>query len=210
MNTLNWIFTGLIALLLIPYIIKVWKPIKKFLTTNKTQNKLREEINQLRIDIIEIMALHDKLKHPPQSTAKEEIQKDYTAVNDRSCKVCKKSFDETRRLEGYYIVPKLYCSVKCYKKSCKVRMKAWYQSNKKEEIKKSVARRKIRLAKKKETKEINNNLDKKLFKKIKGARVSSNRVYPNPPTIVINTLDDLKKMNNFLYKKQIDILKNEL
>ena len=47
-------------------------------------------------------------------------------------------------------------------------------------------------------------------KKIKGARVSSNRVYPNPPTIVINTLDDLKKMNNFLYKKQIDILKNEL
>tara|TARA_R110002020_G_scaffold440830_1_gene651494 strand:- start:2344 stop:2613 length:270 start_codon:yes stop_codon:yes gene_type:complete len=89
-------------------------------------------------------------------------------------------------------------------------MKAWYQSNKKEEIKKSVARRKIRLAKKKETKEINNNLDKKLFKKIKGARVSSNRVYPNPPTIVINTLDDLKKMNNFLYKKQIDILKNEL
>lgn len=72
MNTLNWIFTGLIALLLIPYIIKVWKPIKKFLTTNKTQNKLEIEITQLRTDIRKLIAMQDKPKEPAKSTEKEE------------------------------------------------------------------------------------------------------------------------------------------
>ena len=51
MNTLNWIFTGLIALLLIPYALRVWKFIKKFLTSTQNQGNLELQIETLKDEL---------------------------------------------------------------------------------------------------------------------------------------------------------------